>query len=274
MANTKKKKTNNKKNNNTKITKESIKKDFKEVHEEIKEDINEEIDAISNKKTFFIFLGILALMFILIILINACSKEGGVNYTIDDVDGKTVYIIEQGKYEQVEEETNMIAIEVRNKGLIIAELYPETAPITVENYKKLVKNKFYDGLTFHRVIKDFMIQTGDPTATGTGGSNEKIKGEFEINGVENPLEHKRGVLSMARAGNDPETEATMNSASSQFFIVQKDSPHLNGKYAAFGEVIKGMDVVDSIAVEATDANDKPINTVTINTIRFVKEYNQ
>lgn len=142
-----------------------------------------------------------------------------------------------------------IEIKVKDYGTIEADLYDDLAPVTVENFKKLVNDKFYDGLTFHRIIKGFMIQGGDPKGDGTGGSSEKIKGEFANNGVQNNLAHTRGVLSMARSG-DP------NSASSQFFIVHQDSPHLNGDYAAFGMVTKGMDVVDKIAesVPVTDGN--------------------
>lgn len=192
----------------------------------------------------------------------------GLNYETEEKDGKTVYKIEN-KYVESDKETNLIKIDVKDKGIIIAELYPDVAPITVENFKKLVSEKFYDGLIFHRIIKDFMVQTGDPLGTGIGGSEETIKGEFSENGVENNLSHVRGVLSMARRGSDPETEETMNSASSQFFIVQKDSTYLDGKYAAFGKVIEGIEVVDSLANSQTDDNDKPLNDKIINSIRFV-----
>lgn len=144
----------------------------------------------------------------------------------------------------------MVQIEMENGKKIKIELYPDAAPITVANFEKLVKEGFYDGLIFHRVIKDFMIQGGDPTGTGMGGADEKIKVEFIINGVNNMVRHERGVISMARSA-DP------NSASSQFFIVHKTSPHLNGQYAAFGKVVEGMDVVDEIAEAATDYMDKP-----------------
>ena len=144
----------------------------------------------------------------------------------------------------------MVQIEMENGKKIKIELYPDAAPITVANFEKLVKEGFYDGLIFHRVIKDFMIQGGDPTGTGMGGADEKIKGEFIINGVNNMVRHERGVISMARSA-DPD------SASSQFFIVHKTSPHLNGQYAAFGKVVEGMDVVDEIAEAATDYMDKP-----------------
>lgn len=180
----------------------------------------------------------------------------GLNYKTETKDGKTVYNIENKKYIESDKETNLIKIDVKDKGIIVAELYPDIAPITVENFKKLVSDKFYDGLIFHRIIKDFMIQTGDPLGTGIGGSDENIKGEFSENGIENNLSHTRGVLSMARRGGNPETEETMNSASSQFFIVHKDSIFLNGKYAAFGKVINGMSVVDDLAISQTDENDK------------------
>ncbi len=142
---------------------------------------------------------------------------------------------------------------------IKVELYPEKAPITVENFEKLAAEKFYDGLTFHRVISGFMIQGGCPKGDGTGGPTEKIKGEFSANGVPNDLKHTRGVLSMARAM-DP------NSAGSQFFIMHKDAPHLDGQYAAFGKVVEGMEAVDEIAGCETDFNDKPLKPVVIKRI--------
>lgn len=146
----------------------------------------------------------------------------------------------------------MVVIEMENGKEIKLELYPDKAPITVENFLKLVGEGFYDGLIFHRVIKDFMIQGGDPQGTGMGGSKDKIKGEFRMNGVPNDLRHERGVISMARAQNP-------NSASSQFFIVHKDSFFLDGQYAAFGKVVDGMDTVDEIAGVKTDFNDRPLN---------------
>ena len=145
----------------------------------------------------------------------------------------------------------IITIEMENGGIIRAELYPEIAPITVENFVKLTKKGFYDGLIFHRVIRGFMIQGGDPTGTGMGGPGHTIKGEFRMNGVVNNLRHTRGVLSMARS-------MMPNSAGSQFFIMHKTSPHLDGQYAAFGRVIEGMDVVDKIASVRTDWNDRPM----------------
>lgn len=145
----------------------------------------------------------------------------------------------------------MVNIEMENGKNIKIELYPEVAPITVANFEKLVKEGFYDGLIFHRVIKGFMIQGGDPEGTGMGGSKEKIKGEFKSNGVKNDLKHTRGVISMARS-------MMPNSASSQFFIMHEDAPHLDGNYAAFGKVVEGMDVVDEIASVDVNFNDKPL----------------
>ena len=144
----------------------------------------------------------------------------------------------------------MVTIEMENGKKIKLELYPEEAPITVENFLELVKNHFYDGLTFHRVISGFMIQGGDPLGTGFGGSDKKIKGEFLANGVNNRIKHVRGVISMARSQNP-------NSAGSQFFIMHADAPHLDGQYAAFGKVVDGIEVVDEIASVKTDYNDMP-----------------
>lgn len=157
-------------------------------------------------------------------------------------------------------------IKVKDYGTIEVELDGDTAPITVANFIKLVNEKFYDGLTFHRIMSGFMIQGGDPLGNGTGGSDETIKGEFSSNGVENNISHKRGVISMARSS-DPD------SASSQFFIMHQDSTYLDGEYAAFGKVTKGMKVVDKICEDATptDGNgtiekaDQPV----IKSIRMV-----
>ena len=142
-------------------------------------------------------------------------------------------------------------IKVKDYGTIEVELDGDTAPITVANFIKLVNEKFYDGLTFHRIMSGFMIQGGDPLGNGTGGSDETIKGEFSSNGVENNISHKRGVISMARSS-DPD------SASSQFFIMHKNSPHLDGAYAAFGKITEGMDIVNKIAETATDYSDRPL----------------
>lgn len=155
-----------------------------------------------------------------------------------------------------------IEIEMENGGIISAELYPDIAPITVENFVTLIEDNFFDGLIFHRVIPGFMIQGGGYDANGVHHDAPSIKGEFDKNGVKNDLKHTRGVLSMAR---------TMfpNSASSQFFIMHDDAPHLDGQYAAFGMVTDGMEVVDEIAETPTDYQDKPIEDMVIKTIRLV-----
>lgn len=146
-------------------------------------------------------------------------------------------------------DSNTAVIDIKDYGKITIELDPEAAPITVANFKKLVNEGFYDGLTFHRIIKDFMMQGGDPLGNGTGGSEEEIKGEFSSNGVDNPLSHTRGAVSMARS-------MMPDSASSQFFIVHQDSIYLDGDYAVFGYVTEGMDVVDKVCNTAkpTDGN--------------------
>ena len=148
----------------------------------------------------------------------------------------------------------MVVIEMANGRIIRIEVDEKAAPITAANFLKLVKEGFYDGLTFHRVISGFMVQGGDPTGTGAGGSKDTIKGEFASNGYKNPLKHTRGVISMARTM-DP------NSASSQFFIMHADAPHLDGQYAAFGKVVEGMGVIDQIAASRTDFRDKPVTPV-------------
>ena len=158
----------------------------------------------------------------------------------------------------------MVRITMEDGGVIDIELDKQSAPITCENFEKLVKSGFYDGLTFHRVIPGFMIQGGCPLGNGTGGPGWKIKGEFLANGVANPIRHTRGVVSMARAA-DP------NSAGSQFFIMHADAPHLDGQYAAFGHVVSGMDVVDEIASVPTDWNDKPLKPVRMQTVRIIDE---
>ncbi len=146
----------------------------------------------------------------------------------------------------------IVTMEMENGDIIKAELYPDVAPNTVNNFISLVKNKFYDGIIFHRVIRGFMIQGGDPQGIGIGGPGYSIKGEFKMNGVQNDLKHTRGVLSMARS-------MAPDSAGSQFFIMHEDAPHLDGQYAAFGKVIEGIEVVDKIAKCMTGRNDKPIH---------------
>ncbi len=146
----------------------------------------------------------------------------------------------------------IIKIEMEDGGIIRAELYPEIAPITVDNFLSLAKKGFYDGLIFHRVIEGFMIQGGDPTGTGMGGPGHTIKGEFKLNGIVNNIKHERGVLSMARS-------MMPDSAGSQFFIMHKNAPHLDGSYAAFGRVIDGIEVVDKVATTKTDYQDRPVS---------------
>ena len=156
----------------------------------------------------------------------------------------------------------MVKITMENGKTILLELYPEKAPITCENFEKLVKEGFYDGLIFHRVIEGFMIQGGCPNGNGMGGPGWHIKGEFSSNGVPNDLKHTRGVISMARS-------MMPDSAGSQFFIMHQDAPHLDGQYAAFGKVVEGMDVVDEIATTPTDWNDKPRTPMVMKKVEIV-----
>ena len=175
-------------------------------------------------------LGLILIMGLALTLLVACNGDEGDDTT--GADGMT-----------------RVKIEIEDYGDVIVALDRDAAPITVDNFLKLVNDGFYDGVGFHRIIEGFMIQGGDPEGTGMGGSGENIKGEFASNGVDNPISHERGVISMARSA-DP------NSASSQFFIMHQDGPFLDGDYAAFGHVVEGMDVVDKIAttVPVTDGN--------------------
>ncbi len=174
----------------------------------------------------------IGLLLIIVLLITGCNNP---------------FVRKNQKEDYLTGKINVL-ITVKDYGNIKLELDADTAPITVSNFVNLVNEKFYDGLTFHRIIKGFMIQGGDPNHNGTGGSDKTIKGEFSENGITNDISHKRGVISMARS-ND------MNSASSQFFIVHEDSTFLDGKYAAFGKVLEGMDVVDKIAETAITTDD-------------------
>ena len=224
-------------------------------------------------KRFFIL--ILALCFVL--CLSSCGKE---KTTENEENGGT----QTGESQNTETEildgfdvnaSYTAVIKVKDLGDITVELDAKTAPITVANFVTLAKSGFYDGLTFHRIIDGFMVQGGDPNGNGTGGSSKNIKGEFSANGVENNLKHDRGVISMARSGSAYEQylamgyklsdlpaeaksdiERAMNSASSQFFIMHKDSPHLDGNYAAFGKVTSGMEIVDKMAetTPVTDSN--------------------
>ena len=164
----------------------------------------------------------------------------------------------------------IVTFEMADGKVIKAELYPEIAPNTVKNFVSLVSKGFYDGLTFHRIIKGFMIQGGDPVGNGTGGPGYGIKGEFNSNGFKNDLKHEPGVLSMARAMNP-------NSAGSQFFIMHETSPHLDGDYAAFGKVIEGLENVNAIAEDITDWSDRPLEDVVMKRVTvetFGEEYGE
>ena len=167
-----------------------------------------------------------------------------------------------------EKKNPIVTIKMDDGGIITAELYPDVAPNTVNNFISLVKKGFYNGIIFHRVIPGFMIQGGDPTGTGMGGPGYQIKGEFSGNGFANDLKHSRGVLSMARS-------MMPDSAGSQFFIMHEDAPHLDGQYASFGMVIEGMDVVDRIANVRTNFQDKPLQPVVMKEVTvecFGEEY--
>ena len=153
----------------------------------------------------------------------------------------------------------MVVITMDTGEVIKLELYPEIAPKTVENFEKLVNSGFYNGLTFHRIIRGFMIQGGCPNGNGMGGPGWKIKGEFAANGWKNDLKHTKGVISMARAGHP-------DSAGSQFFIMHEDAPHLDGQYAAFGKVVEGIEVVDRIAAVRTGWGDKPVQPVVMKSV--------
>lgn len=204
----------------------------------------------SNQKKICILLLLIALL----VTITGCGKKDFKNGSIENM-----------KYEETEEVTNYVKLVTNKEKVIIMELYPEIAPITVQNFQKLVQEKFYDGLIFHRVIQNFMIQTGDPMGTGMGGSEQTIKGEFKNNKFDNNLKHEKGIVSMARRGDD------MNSASSQFFICVSDNvSYLDGDYAAFGKVIAGYEAAEQISKVKTDENDKPKTTQKIESMRFVK----
>lgn len=197
---------------------------------------------------------IISIVLMLSVASTGCKNNGEEDENMDNQTGKNGFNAQE----------QIIVIEMEEGGIIKIELYPEQAPITVENFAGLVEDGFYDGTIFHRVMEGFMIQGGDPTGTGTGGSGTNIKGEFKQNNVDNNLSHVRGVISMARS-NDP------NSASSQFFIMHKDSLHLDGGYAAFGKVIEGIEVVDKIASVETDDSDpnfpRPLVPQTIKEMR-------
>jgi len=196
-------------------------------------------------------------------LLIGCGNGGAAEEAVAENPAPDIMEEVEAEAEAVTGEDDMnpiIEITMENGGVIEVELDREAAPITVENFLRLVDEDFYDGLTFHRIILGFMIQGGDPDGTGSGGLSDKIKGEFANNGWDNPISHKRGVISMART-DDP------NSASCQFFITNVDAVFLDGQYAGFGRVISGMEVVDEISAVTTDANDRPTTPVVIESIR-------
>lgn len=204
--------------------------------------------------------------------ITSCNKKE----EEEKMEEKVVAEINEGtvdgyKFKVTDEVTDRVKIQMENGDIMLVVLSNSDTPITIENFKKLVSEKFYDGLIFHRVIENFMIQGGDPTGTGYGSDTvPTIKGEFDKNGVKNKLSHTRGVISMARRGGNPETADTMNSASSQFFICHADATYLDGSYASFGKVFAGLDVLDKIASVETNSNDKPLKEQKIKSIRFIE----
>lgn len=209
------------------------------------------------------------ILLLMILTISACGNKKVDTETTQKEEEKIVKediltgTVDGYKFTQVDEVTDRVKIQMSNGDIILVVLSNSDTPKTIENFKNLVEQNFYDGLIFHRVIEGFMIQGGDPTGTGYGDdTTPTIKGEFTSNGVENDLSHTRGVISMARA-NDP------NSASSQFFIVHEDSTYLDGDYASFGKVFAGMSTVDKIASVETDYYDKPMTEQKIHSIRFV-----
>ena len=208
------------------------------------------------KKIFNILFMLLA-----VLSITACGKKESEEKIVKEEILKG--IVDDYKFTVTDEVTDRIRIQMNNGDIMLVVLSNSQTPVTIENFKNHVQKGTYDGLIFHRVIENFMIQGGDPTGTGYGDDSiPTIKGEFSSNGVQNDMKHTRGVLSMARA-NDP------NSASSQFFIVHKDSSHLDGEYAAFGKVFAGLDVLDKIATTKTDGNDRPISEQKIKSIKFI-----
>lgn len=192
------------------------------------------------KKWIIPIVGVIIVILLIVFILFLVNKKEKNNIPSDNQNQI------QKEEDQMEEEyltgKHQVTIEVQNYGTIEVEIDADIAPITATNFIKLAKEGFYDGLTFHRIMEGFMIQGGDPLGNGMGGSSQKIKGEFELNGVENNLSHTRGVISMARSN-------SYNSASSQFFIMHQDNTYLDGKYAAFGKVTSGMEVVDKICEE-------------------------
>ena len=207
---------------------------------------------------------LLSILFMLlaVLTLTACGKE---KESEEKVVKEEILkgIVDDYKFTVTDEVTDRVRIQMNNGDIMLVVLSNSQTPITIENFKKHVQKGTYDGLIFHRVIENFMIQGGDPTGTGFGDDSiPTIKGEFTTNGVKNDLKHTRGVISMARSNNP-------NSASTQFFIVHKDSSHLDGSYAAFGKVFAGFDTLDKIATVNTDGNDRPIKEQKIKSIKFI-----
>ena len=206
---------------------------------------------------------ILIVAIIVLVAVNSCSEPNNVSTTETVTDNMTK------KIKDLNIKENPVAtLTMENGGVMLIELYPEIAPNTVCNFIELANSGYYDGLIFHRCIPGFMIQGGDPEGTGMGGPGFTIKGEFTSNGFKNDLKHERGVISMARQGENPYTgEKNYDSAGSQFFIMVEDYPSLNEQYASFGKVISGMEVADAIVANETDGNDKPLVEQVIKSIR-------
>ncbi len=222
-----------------------------------------------SKKNLIILISVLSVLIVALVTAMLVSgledvKNGNETYTTSQSENKA----QNGENKQPVKDdyksdlpTTKIDVEMTDGQKFTMEVYPDVAPRTAENFISLVKDGFYDGLTFHRIIEGFMAQGGDPEGTGFGGNDKQIVGEFESNGYENNLSHQRGVVSMARSG-DPD------SASSQFFICYEDASFLDGDYAAFGKVIEGMEVVDSFLSAGTDENDRPLKEVRIKTMKI------
>ncbi len=192
---------------------------------------------------------LLIVTFLMLFLLSSCGK------------GKNLSLLEEPV--TVEGATNYVQLEMENGGKIVIELYPDIAPVSVSNFQNLVSQGFYDGLTFHRVVSNFVIQCGSPSGDGADGASTKIVGEFAANGHTNTLYHTRGVVSMGRL------QSGYDTASSHFFICLTDQPQLDGYYAAFGRVIEGMDVVDAIAAVPVDKNDRPLEDQIVKKASFV-----
>ena len=223
----------------------------------------------TQKQTFIIFSVAIALVVVALVLVFAL-QDRPVEVDMAEIKAE-IDSMKVEDFTETNKKTEYVKITVKDHGDIIVRLRSDIAPITVKNFQKLVGDKFYDGLTFHRIYKGFMIQGGDPKGDGTGGSGTTIKGEFEENGVKNDLSHVTGVISMARRS------SPMDSATSQFFICNADaSGSLDGSYAGFGYVVAGLDTVMSVSDVEVTANSsgemsKPVGTVTITSIRFVEK---